>query len=174
MGLSAYYFYHLRTRRRCAPMGKVAGAQNFDGRNWHEQHIAKRTREALDEQDQAFAVRHAESTLNELACYLRRCAEHWGKSPAPCEIVGGDYIAERFGGWTNALQAAHLDAVYKKPNNRANGRYQREMKRQIELYRAERDAKRTERAKKELERQRNVIKAAQTQKKGSPDYAVSD
>lgn len=119
-------------------------------------------------------MRHAESALNELACYLRRCAEHWGKSPAPCEIVGGDYIAERFGGWTNALQAAHLDAVYKKPNNRANGRYQREMKRQIELYRAERDAKRTERAKKELERQRNVIKAAQTQKKGSPDYAVSD
>ena len=155
-------------------MGKVAGAQRFDGQNWYKQHIAKRTREALDEQDQAFAVRHAESTLNELACYLRRCAEHWGKSPAPCEIVGGDYIAERFGGWTNALQAAHLDAVYKKPNNRANGRYQREMKRQLELYRAERDAKRTERAKKELERQRNVIKAAQTQKKGSPDYAVSD
>lgn len=31
-------------------MGKVAGAQNFDGRNWHEQHIAKRTRAALDEQ----------------------------------------------------------------------------------------------------------------------------
>ena len=27
-------------------MGKVAGAQNFDGRNWHEQHIAKRTRAA--------------------------------------------------------------------------------------------------------------------------------
>ena len=76
-------------------MGKVAGAQRFDGQNWYKQHIAKRTREALDEQDQAFAVRHAESTLNELACYLRRCAEHWGKSPAPCEIVGGDYIAER-------------------------------------------------------------------------------
>ena len=36
-------------------MGKVAGAQNFDGRNWHEQHIAKRTRAALDEQDRAFA-----------------------------------------------------------------------------------------------------------------------
>lgn len=38
-------------------MGKVAGAQNFDGRNWHEQHIAKRTRAALDEQDRAFAER---------------------------------------------------------------------------------------------------------------------
>ena len=34
-------------------MGKVAGAQRFDGQNWYKQHIAKRTREALDEQDQA-------------------------------------------------------------------------------------------------------------------------
>lgn len=155
-------------------MGKVAGAQHFDGQNWYKQHIAKRTREALDEQDQAFAVRHAESTLNELACYLRRCAEHWHKSPAPCEIVGGSYIAERFGSWAEALRAAHLNTIYKKSSNRTNGRYQQEMKHQIELYRAERDAKRTERAKKELERQRNFIKAAQTQKKGSPDYAVSD
>lgn len=64
-------------------MGKVAGAQNFDGRNWHEQHIAKRTRAALEEQDRAFAERHAGDTLPELACYLRRCAGHWGKSPAP-------------------------------------------------------------------------------------------
>ena len=63
-------------------MGKVAGAQNFDGKNWHEQHIAKRTRAALDEQDRAFAERHAGDTLAELACYLRRCAEHWGRSPA--------------------------------------------------------------------------------------------
>lgn len=36
-------------------MGKVAGAQNFDGANWYEQHIAKRTRDALAEQDRAFA-----------------------------------------------------------------------------------------------------------------------
>ena len=145
-------------------MSKVAGAQNFDGRNWHEQHIAKRTRAALEEQDQAFAVRHAESTLKELACYLRRCAEHWGKSPAPCEIVGGDYIAERFGSWSDALRAAHLNPVYGHPHNRSNGRYQREMKRQIELYRVERDAKRAEREKKNLERQRvNAARAAAKQ-----------
>ena len=36
-------------------MGKVAGAQNFDGANWYEQHIAKRTRDALAEQDRATA-----------------------------------------------------------------------------------------------------------------------
>ena len=109
-------------------MGKVAGAQNFDGRNWHEQHIAKRTRAALDEQDRAFAERHAGDTLVELACYLRRCAEHWGRSPAPCEIVGGSYIAERFGSWSDALRAAHLNPAYSHPHNRSNGRYQREKK----------------------------------------------
>lgn len=129
-------------------MAKVAGAQNFDGKNWHEQHIAKRTRAALDEQDRAFAERHAGDTLAELACYLRRCAEHWGRSPAPCEIVGGSYIAERFGSWSDALRAAHLNPAYSHPHNRSNGRYQREKKRQIELYRAERDAKRAEREKK--------------------------
>lgn len=145
-------------------MAKVAGAQNFDGGNWHEQHIAKRTRAALEEQDRAFAERHAGDTLPELACYLRRCAGHWHKSPAPCEIVGGSYIAERFGSWEAALQLAHLGTVYKKPNNRNNGRYQREMKRQIELYRAERDAKRAEREKKNLERQRvNTARAAAKQ-----------
>ena len=36
-------------------MSKVAGAQKFDGRNWFEQQIAKRTRAALEEQDAAFA-----------------------------------------------------------------------------------------------------------------------
>ena len=54
--------------------------------------------------------------------------------------------------------------MYKKPNNRNNGRYQREMKRQIELYRAERDAKRAEREKKNLERQRvNAARAVAKQ-----------
>lgn len=145
-------------------MAKVAAAQNFDGRNWHEQHIAKRTRAALEEQDQAFAVRHAESTLKELACYLRRCAEHWGRSPAPCEIVGGSYIAERFGSWSDALRSAHLNPAYSHPHNRSNGRYQQEKKRQIELYRVERDAKRADREKKNVERQRiNAARASAKQ-----------
>lgn len=96
-------------------MGKVAGAQNFDGANWYEQHIAKRTRDALAEQDRAFAEKHAGDSLDQLAAYLRRCAGHWGKSPAPIEIVGGSYIAERFGDWKDALRAAHLNPIYKNP-----------------------------------------------------------
>lgn len=54
-------------------MAKVAGAQNFDGRNWYEQHIAMRTRAALEEQDGPLR-----SVMPEIPCrswrYLRRCA----------------------------------------------------------------------------------------------------
>ena len=121
-------------------MGKVAGAQNFDGANWYEQHIAKRTRDALAEQDRAFAEKHAGDSLDQLAAYLRRCAGHWGKSPAPIEIVGGSYIAERFGDWKDALRAAHLNPIYKK-------------KIQIQQHRSERDAKRAARVERAKQRQ---------------------
>lgn len=40
-------------------MSKVAGAQKFDGRNWFEQQIAKRTQAALAAQDAVFAEQHA-------------------------------------------------------------------------------------------------------------------
>lgn len=96
-----------------------------------------------------------------LSAALRRTL---GTVPAPCEIVGGSYIAERFGSWSDALRAAHLNPAYSNPHNRSNGRYQREKKRQIELYRVERDAKRAEREKKNLERQRvNAARAAAKQ-----------
>ena len=134
-------------------MGKVAGAQRFDGQNWYKQHIARRTREALDEQDRAFAEKHAGDSLDQLAAYLRRCAGHWGKSPAPIEIVGGSYIAERFGDWKDALRAAHLNPIYKTPRNRNCGRYQKEKSIQIQLHRVERDAKRAARAERAKQRQ---------------------
>lgn len=133
-------------------MGKVAGAQNFDGANWYEQHIAKRTRDALAEQDRAFAEKHAGDSLDQLAAYLRRCAGHWEKSPAPIEIVGGSYIAERFGDWKDALRAAHLNPIYKNPRNRDCGRYQKEKSIQIQLHRVERDAKRAARAERAKQR----------------------
>ena len=111
-------------------MGKVAGAQNFDGANWYEQHIAKRTRDALAEQDRAFAEKHAGDSLDQLAAYPRRCAGHWGK-----------------------LRAAHLNPIYKKPRNRDCGRYQNEKKIQIQMHRSERDAKRAARVERVKQRQ---------------------
>ena len=49
-------------------MSKVAGAQKFDGRNWFEQQIAKRTQAALAAQDAVFAEQHAGDSLPEVRC----------------------------------------------------------------------------------------------------------
>lgn len=77
-----------------------------------------------------------------------------GESPLPpIEIVGGSYIAERFGDWKDALRAAHLNPIYKKPRNRDCGRYQNEKNIQIQLHRSERDAKRAARVERVKQRQ---------------------
>ena len=99
-------------------MSKVAGAQKFDGRNWFEQQIAKRTQAALAAQDAVFAEQHAGDSLPELAAYVSRCAAQWNHAPAPCEIEGGSYIARRFGSWEAALMAAGLSSAYKIPPGR--------------------------------------------------------
>lgn len=123
-------------------MSKVAGAQKFDGRNWFEQQIAKRTQAALAAQDAVFAEQHAGDSLPELAAYVSRCAAQWNHAPAPCEIEGGSYIARRFGSWEAALAAAGLSSAYKIPRNEENRRYQKEKRRQTALHKEERDAKR--------------------------------
>ena len=63
-------------------MAKVAGAQNFDGRNWYEQHIAMRTRAALDEQDRLGALPGPEEEGSE------KGAERDDQEPDPQQPAG--------------------------------------------------------------------------------------
>ena len=140
-------------------MSKVAGAQKFDGRNWFEQQIAKRTQAALAAQDAVFAEQHAGDSLPELAAYVSRCA--------PCEIEGGSYIARRFGSWEAALAAAGLSSAYKIPRNGENRRYQKEKRRQTALHKEERDAKRAAKREKAREHQRaDALRAAAKRRPG--------
>lgn len=60
--------------------------QHFDVENWRDQQIAQRTKDALAARDAAFAEKHAETPLRELAQYLVRCARTLRHSPAPCEV----------------------------------------------------------------------------------------
>ena len=148
-------------------MSKVAGAQKFDGRNWFEQQIAKRTQAALAAQDAVFAEQHAGDSLPELAAYVSRCAAQWNHAPAPCEIEGGSYIARRFGSWEAALAAAGLSSAYKIPRNKENRRYQKEKRRQTALHKEERDAKRAAKREKARERQRaDALRAAAKRRPG--------
>lgn len=50
-----------------------------------------------------FALDHQNDSLEQLAAYLRRCADEIGYLPRKCEIIGGEYLDMRFGGWEEAL-----------------------------------------------------------------------
>lgn len=100
--------------------------QHFDVENWREQKIAQRTKDALAARDAAFAEKHADTPLRELALYLARCARTLRHSPAPCEVDGGTFIEERFGGWAAVLEMAHLRPPIKEPKLKDTARYKRE------------------------------------------------
>lgn len=63
----------------------------------------KRAMKALSGKEHAFPEEHAQDTNEELLDYVKACAKEIGRSPAACEVIGGNYIAKRFGSWERAL-----------------------------------------------------------------------
>ena len=114
--------------------------QHFDVESWREQKIAQRTKDALAARDAAFAEKHAETPLRELAQYLVRCARTLRHSPAPCEVDGGAFIEQRFGSWDAALQSACLPPARMIKLN-STARYRKERAVQEPLFLAERKEK---------------------------------
>ena len=58
--------------------------------------------------------------------YLVRRANMLRHTPVPCEIDGGAFIEERFGGWDAALEMARLRPPAKEPKLKDTARYKRE------------------------------------------------
>ena len=114
--------------------------QHFNVENWRDQQIAQRTKDALAARDAAFAEKHAETPLRELAQYLTRCACTLRHSPAPCEVDGGAFIEQRFGSWDAALRAACLPPARMMKLN-STARYRKERAVQEPLFLAERKEK---------------------------------
>ena len=100
--------------------------ERFDYKSWFDRHVAERTAAALEARDAAFAEKHAGTPLRELALYLARCARTLRHSPAPCEVDGGAFIEQRFGGWDAALEMAHLRPPTKESKLKDTARYKRE------------------------------------------------
>ena len=65
-----------------------------NGDNLLHQQIVKRTIEALQAQDEAFAIEYETASDADLIAYVRQCVDV-SYTPAPCEVVGGAYIAQR-------------------------------------------------------------------------------
>ena len=115
----------------------------FDYQDWLRQQVAKRARAALDARDAAFAEKHADTPLNELAHYLRRQADMLRRTPGPCEVDGGAFIEQRFGSWEAACKAAYLCPPIRLPKLINTARYNREKKVQEPLVVAEHEEKKT-------------------------------
>lgn len=115
-----------------------ANGKPIDYQAWAENQIAKRTRAALEARDAAFAERHAETPLLQLAQYLRKCADTLKHSPSPNEVDGGDFIEQRFGSWEAAMLAARLSPPKSMRKLSDTARYKQEKAIQEPLYREER------------------------------------
>ena len=116
-----------------------------NGDNLLHQQIVKRTREALQAQDETFTIEHENSSDAELIDYVR-CCVNASYTPAPCEVVGGTYIAQRFGNWSAALKAAGLPSQYKPPCENSYPRFHEEYARQEAQLMQERREKRQAKA----------------------------
>lgn len=130
--------------------------ERFDYKSWFERNVAKRTVAALEARDAAFAEKHAETPLIDLAHYLTRMAELIRHTPSPCEIDGGTFIEERFGSWDAALQMACLNPPKKVKPLKETGRFLKEKKIQAPLFYEE-----SERKKREKRAKAAVRRAAQ-------------
>ena len=112
-----------------------------------------RTREAIRQQNALFAQAHKEEDDEQLLQYVRNLAKALERTPDVGEVIGGTYIAERFGGWAKVLDAAELPASAVIPKLETSLVYKQEYKRQLKAIKQqllqEKDQKREERRQKD-------------------------
>ena len=124
--------------------------------NIYEATIKRMVTEALDAQEQEFALHRSGDSDEQLLAYLRYCAGILQHTPWPREIVGGSLIEQRFGTWRNALLKAKLPAPSTPDKVLGFARYQEETERQKVVYRqkkAEKKQKAQQRLKAQKEKQ---------------------
>ncbi len=118
--------------------------RRFDYKSWFDRHVAERTVAALEARDAAFAEKHADTPLAELAQYLVRCTGMLHHTPVPGEIDGGTFIEQRFGSWEAALAMAHLWPPTSPPALKNTARYKREKAVQEPLFYEESERRKKE------------------------------
>lgn len=95
-------------------MNKPDKRKVFNGAEWRQKKTAARTIEALRRRDREYSQEHLYDTIEQHLEYLRQCAKEIGHTPQVNEVLGGQMIAQRCGGWTTAIAAAGLPAPKRK------------------------------------------------------------
>lgn len=116
-------------------------------------YIRKQTRTAIVQKNDRFTQEHEGDTNEQLAQYVSAFAAELGRTPNACEIIGGNYIATRFGGWEKVIAAAGLAPPGEVPIPEKRLNYKKEYKRQAKVLRRqkleEKEQKREERRQKD-------------------------
>ena len=82
--------------------------KHFIGNQQLSRKLIGRTKEALRQRNVQFAQAHGDASDEELLDYVRGEAARLGMTPNAGEIIGGHFIAVRFGCWKNVVTAAGL------------------------------------------------------------------
>lgn len=80
-------------------------AKNNQRQDKLRQEAEELAQRALPFKERLFAMENATASNGLLLGYLAACAEELGRLPYQNEVIGGEYIGERFGGWKNACWA---------------------------------------------------------------------
>ena len=131
-------------------MGKPRRNQIYDAV------IHRMVQEGLEKKEAEFRAVHQQDTDEALLIYLRQQAQELKHTPWPREIVGWELIAERFGGWTEAVKRAKLPPMGTPDRLTKFKLYQDEVllqKQQYRINRAEKKERSQQRLRKRQEQQ---------------------
>lgn len=94
-----------------------------------------------------FELEHSGDSDEELLSYVRQCEEKLKHTPQQTELIGGRYIAGRFGGWGKVIAAAKLPPAFTTPPALEHCEiYKNEFRRQARIFKRKREEERARRA----------------------------
>ena len=133
------------------------------------QQVEVRTYAALKEKHLQFVREHEGTNESELLEYVKACAKDLGHTPNMTEVIGGNYIAYRFQGWSEVIRRTGLPKPGTAPDSKHRKIYKDEYQRQIRLLKQEKNASREKR--KEAKEERAEAARAEKEAKRERDMA---
>ena len=119
-------------------MSEKGARSRFRGDLWLEQQIDRRAKAVLRQQQEEFVRAHQTDTEEQLLDYVRQQAEVLRYTPNPGDLIGGPYIYKRFGNWERVIALCGLPKPGKMPPMKNRTIYKEEYRRQLILFRQER------------------------------------
>ena len=121
-------------------------AKYFNAQEWVNQQLEMRTNAALKQKNMLFAQEHENDSKQQLMEHVIACARELGHPPHKDEVIGGPFIASRFGSWAKVLAEAGLPQCGGAPVATRRKIYRDELKVQAELWKQEKAAAKAQRA----------------------------